>query len=367
MDVSGVRSIISYFQTYVPVNPIIGDIWYNPYDKSMKRWDGTEWFEMKVGIYNSNKSGFMAGGDFGSGSNNMQVERYYFSADSFGVVSGHLRRESPDQAAGCNSSEAGYIMGGSDTGFVGGTTDIDALDFPWGDSTSSLVGSLGVAMEWSSGFNSSTAGYCAGGTTDETASITSSYKLTFPFSGSTTSHATLSVACLRAGGANSSTYGYTWASGYPDADSGVVAFSTVNKVQFSSDSSYTSSATVAVQTRSSGCSGFNSSTYGFMAGGIIVGGTNTWDNFQSIQFASDGSVTEEGSLSGSRRKLAAFNSSHIGYMCGGEDHSASSIDTIDTIPLASATTDATTAYSVLADTHKDATSFDDTDFVSMFF
>jgi len=121
-----------------------------------------------------------------------------------------------------------------------------------------------------------------------------------------------------------SDYGYV-CGGWSDS-SGNYYFSTIDRFQFPFDSG-----TANQVGKLSGSRGFlsanNSSTYGYVCGGIYYGYHSIIDRFQ-FPFNS-GTASYVGNLSGDKCALRANNSSIYGYVCGGVSSGIYYLSTID--------------------------------------
>jgi len=290
--------------------------------------------------------GYSMGGD-------STIDRITFPFDSGTATHVGNLSGSRHYAAGCNSSNYGYCMGGGEGSNFYST--IDRITFPFDSGTTTHVGNLSGARRDAAGCNSSNYGYSMGGM--DGGNCTTIDRITFPFDSGTATHVgNLSGTISDVVGINSSNYGYSMG-GYDGSNH----ISTIDRITFPFDSGTATHVgnLSGIRQHPAGC---NSSNYGYCMCGWD--GLNKLSTIDRITFPFDsGIATHVGNLSGNRFSAAGCNSSNYGYSMGGSDES--DISTIDriTFPFDSGTA---THVGNLSGARDYAAGCDGTDFVTLF-
>ena len=155
---SGIKSLIRYYQSDEPINPKVGQIWYNPESSfsyifnidnewQVIRGHISDWeYSYSVGFYTP--SGYVS-----------NIDRFSFPFDiGNAAYIGNGYSSNPGSGSCCNSSFYGYITGG------GGVSYISRFAFPFNVGTSTFVGNVGTGAAGSCASpNSSSHGYICGG------------------------------------------------------------------------------------------------------------------------------------------------------------------------------------------------------------
>lgn len=182
--------------------------------------------------FNCSTYGFCAGGiNPGAGNAASNLNRITFPMDS-GIADqyGSIGREIT-YASGANSSQHGYIYGGSDDSNYLNT--VYRAIFPMDSGNMTYVGSLAVLSYYNSSLNSGDAGYTLAGITSGGGWISIIQKLSFPFdSGTSEVVGSLTKSVLVGGTCNSTQHGY-YGGGYDIS-------STIDRIEFPFDSGISS-------------------------------------------------------------------------------------------------------------------------------
>lgn len=245
----------------------------------------------------SSQAGYVAGGN-GEGGVHTTIDKFLFYYNDTRQVLGTGLSVANEQCASFESSNAGYVAGGIINNGTGAqTTDVQKFQF-LDDSRSTLATGLSVNNAYMAGFNSANAGYVAGGCEYQPGGGCSFRNRVEKFTFSNDSRSILgtglSANTQSASGFESSSAGYV-AGGTKSG----VASSTVEKYLFSNDSR--SLLSVGLSSARTETAGFSSVDAGYVAGG---GTATTVDKFS---FVNDSRSTLATGLSIGRRMCTGFS------------------------------------------------------------
>ncbi len=321
--------------------------------------DNDVWYRSEADqfeIRHSNKwitdygTGYLAGGQ----NSTSVISRLDFPFDSgTAKIIGNLS-VGKRASAGNNSSQHGYICGGSISGEAR-ISSVDKIDFPFNSGVASICGSLSSARAELASCNSSIYGYTSGGTPASGSHTSIIDRFIFPFAGGTARNiGNLNGSRGSLDSTNSSQHGFTYA-GYD-----TTYRANINRIIFP-HASGTASVVGSLSAATCLVACNNSSQYGFIIGGFTGSYRSIIDR---IAFPFDsGTATIVGNLNGSRRDMAGNNSSQHGYICGGSNGSyLSNIDRF-AFPFDSGIA---SYIGNLSGTHGILAGLDNTDFVSQF-
>lgn len=193
-----------------------------------------------AGACNSSKFGYYFGGANGSFAYSNTIERINFAFGTFNTTQTRASLESNNYGSGgCNSSTEGYVVAGIEWEFGGAVSTVYKIPFAT-DSIVSLAATFGFEHDDSSTLdgvfstgicNSSNAGYVMGGL-----HMKKVQKMTYPMTGASTvtvlgnlNASKSSTSCL-----NSSVHGYTMGGGHYANNS---FYSVIERIEFAFDSS----------------------------------------------------------------------------------------------------------------------------------
>jgi hypothetical protein len=218
---------------------------------------------------------------------------------------------------------SGYVMGGESPA----RDVIDKFTFA-SDANATDVGDLPVARFHPAGTNSTTHGYCAGGSAGGGVGKTEIEKFTFASNADATDVGDLTLGRYHLAGQTSETHGYSSA-GYRVSPGVPNPVNVIDKFSFAADGNATDVGDVFF-TRQAGA-GTSSTTHGYVAGGEPGNPSN--NIIDKFSFATDGNSTDVGNLSVARYAAAGQSSQTHGYTSGGQSGSAS--DVIDKFTFSS--------------------------------
>jgi hypothetical protein len=250
------------------------------------------------GMSDNGVAGYAAGGYNSANNPVSSVDKFAFSDDSRTTLGTGLSYNKVGPTGVANPAVAGYFMGGDQSpGGVVGSSAVDKFAFP-SDTKSTLAASLPTNQGRSAGIsNNGVAGYAAGGTSGA-AIISSVYKLTFSTEAVSTLGTGLSgTRDAPAGFSNSGTAGYV---------SGGSNSTTVDKFAFPSDTKSTLATGLSVaKTALAGIS--NNGVAGYAAGGQNAGGSVAYDTVEKFAFPSDSRSALATGLSAGRAGLTGMS------------------------------------------------------------
>ena len=230
------------------------------------------------------------------------IEKYAYASDGNGTDAGDLTRTT-NAFATASSTTHGYLAGGANIP-VG-----DALErFQFSNNGNSVdIGSLVVGSQRNTpnygAVNSTTHGYCAGGSSHQ-----SIEKFTFSASATNTNVGNLIVASGSMAGNSSLTHGYFAARA-----------STTNHIErlpFASDAGTTDVGDLAIAV--SYATGTSSNTYGYVSGGATSGSYT--NSIQKFAFASSSNATDIADSQVATSNRSSNSSLTHGYCAGGRDN-----------------------------------------------
>ena len=270
--------------------------------------------------------GSIAGYSAGHFPTTYQIQRYSFATDENATDFGDLTvARLYGEVANSSSLTHGYTAGGNPN-----TTVIDKFTFAV-SSNATDVGDLVASRSGTPAGNSSPEnGYVSGG--NAPGATNTIQKFSFAVDGNATDIGDLTEVFNNANG------------GQNTSDTGYVPIGTgVNKISYSSDTNAVAGTVLFSQLRSFGAS-HTGETHGYVAGGISPSQTALIEKFP---FASEGSASTVGNLTGARYGLHAATSTVSGY-CGGGSYP--NVSTIDKFPFAT-DTNATAVGNLLSITY----------------
>lgn len=253
---------------------------------------------------------FIAGRDIG-GANLASIENMDLSADTSAAISATLPAARNTSGA-VNSSVKGYVAGNS---LLGGAArnSIAALTFA-GESAATLSATISSNRGSVGGVNSTTKGYFTGGD-DGTNAVTTIQALTFSSDVLVSLGSGLATARADMASCSSSTRGITL--GGATAASGASLTTSIEALTYSGETS--ASVTGALDTAKRLYGGANSTTKGYVFGGLTAGGNTAV--IEDFTFSADTSVTISATLATATRSVAAVNGATAAYVAGGNDGS----------------------------------------------
>ena len=138
-----------YAQGVAPSNPIDGDTWYDTVNKALMSYSlaDNHWYTLSSSWAIGSNYGYNMGGLSTSYISNIDRITFPFNSGTSSVVGGLSIGKY--QSAGCNSSNYGYCMGGSNATVY--LSSIDRITFPFNSGTSSAVGNLSGTRYFSAG------------------------------------------------------------------------------------------------------------------------------------------------------------------------------------------------------------------------
>ena len=256
-------------------------------------------------------------GWFGGGSNPSTtavstVDRIDFSNDTgTAAVRSSLLSLKRDLVSTGNSNYGWFGGGGSGSPTVA-TTTVDRIDFSNDSSTASPRGPLSLARNSLAATGNSNYGWFAGGSTPTPATFSRVDRIDFSNDSSTASpRGPLSLARGNSAATGNSNYGW-FAGGFLPIP--LTVYSTVDRIDFSNDSS-TASVRVPLSSTKQSLGATGNSSYGWFGGGGPGPQLTTVDR---IDFSNDSSTAStRGPLSFARQGLAATGNSNFGWFGGG--------------------------------------------------
>ena len=243
--------------------------------------------------------GYRAGGQPSSGASNV-IDKYPYTADGNATDVGDLD-SGVRETSGSNSLTHGYAMGGDPPQ----TSAIQKYSFSV-DGNASYVADLLATLRLHSTSMSLTHGYAMGGY--DTGWSNRIQKFIFASDGNGADVGDMTVSSIRQAGLSSSTHGYTAGGSRPSSSN------IIEKFTFSADANATDVGDLTVARTD--VAGLNSDTHGYAAGGNPGGGQNIIDKFP---FSADGNATDVGDLVHGTTYLqnSKSNSTTHGYLHGG--------------------------------------------------
>lgn len=334
----------------VPSSPQNGDTWWDTTRKKEYVYlsSTSKWYECMQPV-----TGGDTGYSIGHQTNFSTLERFNFPFESGTTVLNALAAGG-NYAAGCNSTQFGYVFGGYNA-INGYHSIIQKINFATDIALKLSTNLFGTSRYGTFGFNSSQNGYCAGGSNG---SSYMSYIDRIPFYSDSTISISSYINSVRAWGhsVNSSQHGFLFGGMITSSSS----ISLIDRIIFSSDSSTSVSVGNLTVTRSVGSS-FNSSIAGYNCGGQ---GSVSYSSIEKIVFPfASGTATTISNLSSSKYYSGGSNSSLHGFCIGG--YSSSYLSSIDRMIFASDTSTCTIINNISAGTSANA-GIDNTDFCAMF-
>ena len=322
--------------TYLGIPPVAG---YVDGDSVYYQADASGVFVKAMGAWqrvsggSGASYGFIGGYNTGGGgaSTNSSVDKLMFPFDSGTMSVVGLLSRSLYGGASVNSSVHGFIT----TGLNGGGTAqtiTDRIAFPFDSGTSTVVENITNSRYYATGFNNSIYGYIACGSMPSGAPTSTVMRMDFPFNvGSGCTYQTNSMSVAQCAGFNSSTYGFTLGG----TDNGGTNVSTIQRFSFPTLGTVINAGILTTTRRNIQCSGFNSSLYGFVAGGYDNTDYRSYIDRITFPFAS-GTSSAVGKMSTSKSNTMCFNSTQHGYMVGSSGLSPTGVDRL-TFPFDSGT------------------------------
>lgn len=266
------------------------------------------------------EKGYVTGGQDGATALN-NIGSILFATDTVSSVAAVLSVARWD-AAGVNSTTAGYTAGGRPT-----NTDrivlIDGLTFAT-ETTTLPSAALSVARSGLAGTNSTTRGYFAGGSPAGAINtpVTEIDGVQFSSDTAINPTSTLSIGRYNVAGMNS------FAKGFYAGGSDATTYSSVIDILVFSTEAATAAAASLTPARL-GAAGVNSSVRGYFGGGYgtVIGHPATFASIDSIHFDTEAFVNTSATLATARYVAAGVNSLIVGYFVGGYDIAVSSVVT----------------------------------------
>ena len=249
-------------------------------------------------------AGYTSGGYVGPAYSNV-IDKFPFATDTNATSIGGLT-QGRYLVSAQSSAVSGYTSGGNGPGVF---NTIDKFPFSV-DTNATDVGDLLQAARRKAGQSSFVSGYSSGGTIPTPAGLNTIDKFPFSADSNATDVGDLTQVRSASAGQSSTVSGYT-SGGYLAAPS-FVAFNTIDKFPFATDTNSTDVGDLT-QARPSG-SGQSSTTHGYTSGGSTptepIPIKNTIDKFS---FASDTNATDVGDLSAPNAGAAGQSSTTSGY------------------------------------------------------
>ena len=205
-----------------------------------------------------------------------------------------------------------YTFQGSVSGYSsGGNTGRNVIDkYPFSsDANAADVGDLILSRQGPSGQSSSASGYSSGGTTPTYQNVID--KFSFSSDGNATDVGDLILPLALSTGNSSENYGYVslgWSPSLPPPGTS----NAIEKFPFASDANSADVGDTIGDRRGAG--GQNSSTHGYVSGGVSLAYTADINKFS---FTTDGNATDVGDATGARGLGTGQSSSTHGYNSGG--------------------------------------------------
>jgi len=275
--------------------------------------------------------GYVSGGGWTVPNRSDTVERYPFASDANSTDWCDLVM-AMNSAGACSSATYGYTMDGhSNSSPQTGTDIVSKFSFSSGatgtsvgncsESTTAVNYGCTGCQDIPGGYGYNFGGYTtAGEHGNNNWEHETIERFSFSTDGNMTDHGNLKYAAYTAGGVNSSTHGYCFGgSNYYNQPFGISPWvqtsypNTITKFAFSSNSLGTD-----VGDLTQGCSyadGVHNASYGWRMGGNIPAGTNRIDRFS---FSADGNATDVADMTVAKSNLACSSSATHGYAAGGE-------------------------------------------------
>jgi len=208
MNISNIKTFITYSQSTQPANMQRGELWLDTSDGTVYVYTGSDLkIVTSIGGCSGgcNNCGYIGGGY--NGNNLSSIEKLQFSTDTNFTCTSVLSSIRSDLSA-CNSTTYGYFGGGGDRNNVGSdvVSHIDSLNFS-NDSVQLLTNYIHTNRQ-SAAANSSQIGYFYGGLINSSSIFSTISKLMF--TNNTTSQLTnyLSQTNCALSACNSSVAGY---------------------------------------------------------------------------------------------------------------------------------------------------------------
>lgn len=351
-------------QTATPSSVQTGQTWFNPTDNSQQVWNGVgptgnKWIK-DIG---------WIGGTFAistrttNGSQSSIISKVIFPFDSGTATSGGYNSASTSWNQTYNSSAHGYFAGGN------AYSAIFRTDFKFDASLNTYaVGNLPTSNYAMGGGASNTIyGYCSEGTRGGVSDYSGISRTSFPFSSGTMTQVgnktTSSVSwcnCL-----NSTNYAYyvgMWNYQLTFGLSTPTQYSIVNRIQYPYDSGTASSYSNTNTSRAASCT-FNSTVYGYNAGGNNIYSSTYLSIIDRILYPFVGTAASTtGNLSSTNSPAGGANSLVYGYAFGSDGNNTSNVERV-AFPLDSGV--GTVVGTLLIATSTGAT-MDNTDHIAMF-
>ena len=253
---------------------------------------------------------------------------------------GHILIHKIDLYQAKAGAEYGYYCGGDDavSATPSPISTIDRMHFPFNNANTVVTGNISNETINSGACNSSINGYVMGGKLNDAASISTVDKLIFPLnSGNAVNVGNLTTTDHAFAACNSSSHGYTMG-GANSFITGSEDPNDIKKINFSIDTSISTSISgdLIGDFRYARNGGANSSTFGYSIGSFSdVYNMSAQRVIQRFNFAAGGNTIDVGELSaindhGKQEGVfnpASFNSSNYGYVAGG--NGLSTIDRVD--------------------------------------
>jgi len=232
------------------------------------------------------------------------IDRFSFTSDANATDAGDLTRTTNAFSPSASTTH-GYVCGGAD---VPAAQALERFQFSTqGNSVDIGDCDLHRNTPNTTCANSSTYGYCAGGSPNSGGSQGKYIK--FNFSASSTITQVGSLTGTRSGAAGSASYTYGYFPGGSDYQSNIDKFS------FASDANTTDAGDLTVAVGYG--TGASSNDYGYTAGGRTPTVVNVINKFS---FSSDANATDTGNLLSTNQYQAGSSSATFGYISGGESN-----------------------------------------------
>lgn len=275
----------NYSQPVEPANKWSGCLWFDTTTNKLKVWTGTFWRWDGMDPISGGDFGFVVGG-----TNTVTyvsiIERITmpFNGGISTVVGNNKDSNSCYGGGYFNSSTYGYMLAGfSGTAYV---SNINTIQFPFDSGTTVQAGNTEPTRSCMGGCNSSIAGYGMGGMLTSTA-ISFISKLVFSSNIYVQSVANLSLASEQYAACNSSIHGFVF--GGNNSAGGTSFYSKIQRMVFSADTTTAiSTGNLSVSKRYNAVA--NSSIHGFSISGDAGGVISSTDRI-SFPFDSGSVVT----------------------------------------------------------------------------
>ena len=311
----GSGATISASDPTISTNPAggVGTLWSNSTSGDLFCCTGATsnanvWVNVGSGIGDIEPAvyyGFSSGGrsptaDIGT------IQRYAFASSSSAAGFGNLSVTRYTGESGTSSATHGYVAGGYNNTINAPDGTIDKFTFA-SSSNATDVGDCVNTGNVRSGVSSTTHGYTGGGPGPTGANIE---KYSFSTNGNATVTATMSQARSGLAGVSGPTRGY-----FAGGRIGSTYQNDIESITFSSDTANGDIGSLSGTRRTA--SGHQTTTYGYVVGGLLSGPHAVTNIVDSFAFASTVTTTDVGDLVTARAQAAPASSTTHGYTAGG--------------------------------------------------